>query len=229
MASNYQLTYNVDITLVIDVTGSMSPIINTVKNNALNLYSDIVRKMEEKNKHIENLRIRVISFRDYAADGEAAMDGSDFFLLPAQKDDLFDCIHSLTAAGGGDEPENGLEALAYAIRSDWNKEGIKKRHIIVVWSDASTHPLGNGNHAPNYPAGMPKTFQDLTLWWGDLASQGEYMDQRSKRLLLFTPNAAGWDRIINEWDNIVHVPSASGTGLRDVDYDTILSSVANSI
>ena len=229
MASNYQLTYNVDITLVIDVTGSMTPIINTVKANALNLYGDIVNKMEEKSKHIENLRIRVISFRDYLADGEAAMDGSDFFLLPAQKADLHTCVNSLVAAGGGDEPENGLEALAYAIRSNWNKEGIKKRHIIVVWSDASTHPLGYASSSAHYPSGMPKTFEELTLWWGDKASQGEYMDQHAKRLLLFTPNAKGWDRIINEWDNMVHVPSASGDGLSDVDYATILDTIASSI
>jgi len=229
MASNYQLTYNVDITLVIDATASMLPIIDKVKANALNLYGDIVRKMEEKNKHIENLRIRVISFRDYLADGEAAMDGSDFFLLPAQAGDLKECVNSLRADGGGDEPENGLEALAYAIRSKWNTEGVKRRHVIVVWSDASTHPLGYAARSPHYPSGMPKTFEELTLWWGDKASQGEYMDQRSKRLLLFTPNAAGWNRIINEWDNIIHVPSASGEGLRDVDDDTILSSIANSI
>lgn len=229
MSNNYQLTYNVDITLVIDATGSMHPIIDKVKANALNLYGDIARKMDEKNKHIEKLRIRVISFRDYLADGEAAMDGSDFFLLPAQAADLKECVNSLRADGGGDEPENGLEALAYAIRSKWNNEGVKRRHVIVVWSDASAHPLSHAASSPHYPSGMPKTFEELTLWWGDKASQGEYMDQRSKRLLLFTPNAAGWNRIINEWDNMIHVPSASGAGLSDVDYDAILSSIANSI
>ena len=229
MASNYQLTYNVDIVLVIDATGSMSPIIEQVKANALNLYGDIGRKMEEAHKHIENLRIRVIAFRDYLADDEAAMDGSDFFHLPEQTGELVECVHSLRADGGGDEPENGLEAMAYAIRSDWNREGIKKRHIIVVWSDASAHPLGHAAGSPYYPSGMPGSFEELTIWWGDRANPGKYMDQHAKRLLLFTPHAAGWDRIVNEWDNVVHYPSAAARGLADVDYNTILDTIVHSI
>ena len=35
--NDYRMTYNVDIALCIDVTGSMRPILDTVKNNALNL------------------------------------------------------------------------------------------------------------------------------------------------------------------------------------------------
>ena len=30
--------------------------------------------------------------------------------------------------GTQDIPEDGLEALAYAIRSDWTRAGVKKRH-----------------------------------------------------------------------------------------------------
>ena len=77
------------------------------------------------------------------------------------------CINSIYAAGGGDEPEDGLEALAYAIRSDWTKEGTKKRNIIVVWTDASTHPIGYARNEPKYPKGMPADFNELTRWWGD--------------------------------------------------------------
>ena len=52
--------YNIDICLVIDKTGSMKPIINTVKQNALNLYSDITNSLERKQKHVGRLRVRVI-------------------------------------------------------------------------------------------------------------------------------------------------------------------------
>ena len=76
------------------------------------------------------------------------------------------------AFGGGDDPEDGLEALAYAIRSKWNTEGLKKRQLIVVWSDAPAHELGFGKSAENYPKKMAKDFNELTQWWGDKDNTG---------------------------------------------------------
>ena len=70
MSSNGQFGYNIDICLCIDKTGSMSPIINTVKDNALNLYRDIRNSLEEKGKHVNRLRVKVIWFGDYKADKE---------------------------------------------------------------------------------------------------------------------------------------------------------------
>ena len=45
MGENFKMKYNVDMVFCIDDTGSMSPVISTVKNNALNFYSDVVRVM----------------------------------------------------------------------------------------------------------------------------------------------------------------------------------------
>ena len=76
MASNYRnLTYNVDMVFCIDCTGSMENIIDIVKRNALNFYHDVTSVMEKKNKHITQLRVRVVAFRDYLADGADAMMG----------------------------------------------------------------------------------------------------------------------------------------------------------
>jgi hypothetical protein len=41
MASNYRLTYNVDMAFCIDCTGSMDNILDIVKKNALNFYQDV--------------------------------------------------------------------------------------------------------------------------------------------------------------------------------------------
>ena len=64
---NQQLlgTYCVDIVMCIDATGSMSPILNEVKKNALSFYTKFKESMEENGKNIEDLRIKVIVFRDY--------------------------------------------------------------------------------------------------------------------------------------------------------------------
>ena len=50
MAANYDITYNVDMVFVIDTTGSMRPVLDLVKNNALNFYNDVTQKMSMKGK-----------------------------------------------------------------------------------------------------------------------------------------------------------------------------------
>lgn len=119
MGSNYSLKYNVDIVMCIDATGSMNGILDTVKSNALNFYGDLINSMRKKGKQVNDLRIKVIAFRDYVADGENAMLATDFFRMPEEQEDFRDLVNTISACGGGDEPEDGLEALAYAIRTDW--------------------------------------------------------------------------------------------------------------
>ena len=153
------MNYNVDMVFCIDTTGSMYPVLNMVKQNALNFYNDVTKVMTEKAKKIHQLRVRVVAYRDYLADGNTAMRVTDFFNLPEQSAEFEQCVRSLEADGGGDEPEDGLEALAYAMKSRWDSSGMKNRHVIVVWTDASTHPLGYGSQAPNYPQNMGKKFR----------------------------------------------------------------------
>ena len=221
--------YTVDMVFCIDATGSMEEtgggekrIINMVKENALNFYGDLMRKMEEKKKRISALRVRVVAFRDYLADGESAMLVTDFFRLPEQASAFESCINSISAMGGGDIPEDGLEALAYAMRSNWSAEGTDQRRVIVVWTDAGTHPLGYGAAAPNYPKGMPANLAELENWWDQIPS-------RSKRLVLYAPDEPGWSHISANWDNVVHYPSVAGNGLAECDYKDILDVLAQSI
>ncbi len=228
MANQFKLTYNIDVVFCIDATGSMGSIIDKVKANAINFYSDLKTEMEKKGKEISTLRTRVIVYRDYIADKEEAMMATEFFTLPEEIGAFNETVHSIRAFGGGDEPEDGLEALAFAIRSKWNKEGVKKRHIIVVWSDASTHTLGYSKDVPNYPAGMAADLSELTNWWGGVQNDG-YMDCNAKRLLLFTPDKPGWTDIANSWGNVIHFPSQAGNGLKEIDYSQILDVIANSI
>jgi hypothetical protein len=223
----YRLTYNVDMVFCIDATGSMRHVIDLVKQNALSLYEDITAVMEKKHKVISQMRVRVIAFRDYVADGEDAMLSSDFFVLPAQAGAFYECVNGIAAQGGGDIPEDGLEALAYAIRSDWSRDGVKKRHIIVMWSDAPTHELGHGRIAPWYPEGMARDFDELSLWWED-EQLGGSMDENAKRLLIFAPDALQWSRISREWAQVIHVQTVS-EGLLEVEYQQVLDAVCNTI
>lgn len=222
------LKYYVDIVMCIDCTGSMGDLLDTVKNNALKFYPDLKDRCDKKDKDITQLRIRVIGFRDFYADGANAIEDSGFLNIPDQEADFKDFIHKLQPNGGGDEPENGLEALAMAINSDWTTGGDRRRHVIVVWSDASTHPLGRAESKNEYyPQDMPDNFDELTDWWED--EQTGKMRKSAKRLLLYTPDASSWTDIAVNWSNTIQYPSKAGEGLSDVDYETILSSIVNSI
>jgi len=228
MASNYKMTYNVDLVFCIDCTGSMGDLIDVVKKNALNFYQDVTTVMDQKNKHIDKLRVRVIAFRDYRADGQDAMLVTDFFNLPEQASDFEQCVNSLYADGGGDDPENGLEALAYAIKSKWDTEGMKKRQVIVVWTDAPTHPLGIGKESQYYPNGMAQDINELSQWWGGVQQKG-FIDNNSKRLVLYAPDEPFWNVISRNWNNVLHFPSTAGDGLSDLEYSQIIDTITNTI
>lgn len=219
--------YSVDIVLCIDATGSMYPVIGKVKQRALKFHDDLQAAMVEKGKVIDDLRIKVIQFRDFYHDGDQAIRISDFFQLPGQSTDFSAFIQFVEADGGGDAPESGLEAIALAMQSDWTKTGAKRRHVIVVWTDTSVHPLdmNAGSKPANYPEGMPADFDELTdLWEGQTG-----LNHSAKRMIIFSPDTHGWTDISNHWTNVVHYPSQAGNGLLDVDYDTIIDTVAQSV
>ncbi len=232
-SSGYQsMDYTVDMVFCIDATRSMEDltggqnrIINMVKENALNFYHDFDAVMSKKDKKVRQLRVRLIAFRDYRADGEYAMLVTDFFQLPQQSREFEACVKSIHADGGGDIPEDGLEALAYAIKSLWTAEGTKKRQVIVVWTDAGTHDIGYGSPSPHYPRGMARSLAELSDWWDD----PRLIRQNAKRLILFAPDEPGWSYISRNWDPVVHVPSVAGNGLAEQNYGEILDVVANSV
>lgn len=229
--------YDVDLVICIDATGSMYPVLNKVKTNAMNLYSDIIACAKQSKKEIRNIRIRLIIYRDYLADGEYAMVATDFFRFPQDTTQFANMLNSVQAGGGGDIPEDGLEAIAYAIRSDWapKTQGAKRRQIIAVWTDAPTHDIGFGKDSDYYDDALPQSFEELSAWWGyapdydDEVQDYDYMEYAAKRLVLFAPEDESWQRINNSWDNVIYYPSEAGNGLGEKEYSEIIQLIVNSI
>ena len=220
------LSYAVDIVFCVDVTGSMTPILDQVKANALRFYDDVQTNLTEKGKNVDELRVRVIAFRDFKADGAAALEESPFFLLPAEQAGFSDFVNGLVAEGGGDAPESGLEAVALAVTSPWTTSGDRRRQVVVVWTDQPAQPLDPSVLPSELSARVPADFSALTDVWEN--EQGP-MGSSSKRLILFAPDGPGWSDISGVWENVVHHPSQAGGGLSDVDYGTIVDSIGNSV
>jgi hypothetical protein len=72
---------------------------------------------------------------------------------------------------------------------------------------------------------IPKDFSALTDLWEN--EQG-VMGASSKRLIVFAPTGPVGPTSPG-WENVVHHPSKAGEGLSEVDYGTIIDSIANSV
>ncbi len=220
--------YCVDIIMCIDGTGSMAPIINEVKNNAMSFYQRFVDSMEENDKEVSELRIKVIVFRDYICDSEPMVE-SDFFVLPAQNVAFKNFMSGIEALGGGDTAENALEAIALALKSRWTTSGSKRRHAILVFTDAPALPLGERADSPRYPAGMPRTIAQLGSWWeGTDQALGSTYQPRAGRFVAFVPNTEPWNQM-QAWNRYWPAFSPAGTGLEDVDIQTAIELLVGSI
>ena len=211
--------FHVDIVMCIDNTNSMRSLINLVKQNALSFPADLTACCAKKSKKLEDFRLRVISFGDLE---EISITKSDFMEIPRESRKFKDFVSGIKMSFGGDNPEDGLEALAMAINSDWQEGSTRCRHIIIVYTDATAHSLGTRKHYVYYPVDpMPADFEELSRWWNRL-------DGKASRLILFAPDEDYWSIMKDEWPHVYLKPledvlsSSSG-------YDQILEAISNSL
>ena len=127
-----------DLAICFDVTGSMGSSINSVRDEAIG----ILGKLKER---LGDLRVALISFRDIEEDKENA-----FTVTPFSSDieQVFSTMRSWEADGGGDTPEDQLQAISLALDM-WaatKSDPRKPTKIVVVITDAPPHdPDLNGN------------------------------------------------------------------------------------
>lgn len=223
------LGYAVDIVFVIDITGSMTPVIDQVKAGAMTFHDRLLQVMGEKDKYVSSLRLRVVAYRDYYDNASDALFHTPFFQLPDEAVAFTTYVSGLYADGGGDEPESGLEGLAVAMGSDWERGLDRRRHVIVLFTDASAHPLeaAASTPVPGYPTSLPSSFDQLTDQWDD--PQGMQMEFAAKRLLLYAPDVYPWNVVSASWDNVLHYPSRAGQGLNEVEFGQIVDAIAGSV
>ena len=230
-----------DIVFCVDITSSMQPTIDTIKAFTTSLYDDLIPAMlEREHREVKQMRVKVIGFRDYYCDGDCSLVESQFFMLPQESMAFRSFVNSLEAKGGGDNPENSLEALALAMRTNWvqvtDLNIQRSRHVIVLFTDDSAHPLEQKNDGidENYPSNMPDSLNQLTVMWQQGFCDGpasEFnMDKRAKRLIVFAPeNSYPWDKIEDEWDNTVVLPMQLGGGGIDLARDVIINTIGKTI
>jgi len=214
---------NVDIVFCIDGTGSMSGIIDTIKAHARKFQVDLTTALVEAKTNITQLRIKLITFRDYGCDSDA-MEITRFFELPDDQDKFEAALNAIDAHGGGDAPENGFEALYYALKSDWNT-GTNDRQIVVLFTDADALDLGARASAPGYPADMVD-MAGLETIWVCKDSQESSLRERLKRLVIFAPRGTKYESLV--WNRLQFEAVERGTGLEDISFEEVIKSIVKS-
>lgn len=228
MSQNHKgmFKYCIDIVLCIDVSKNMEPLMCTIKEQAVRLPSELTYWMTQKGKIVSRFRVKILIFRNDAVNKKNAVQMTDFFDYHTRQDEFNHFVGTIKADGGGTESDCGLDALAYAMASDWMRpaRATKCRQIIALWSDSAPEKLGFSNSFARRTLRIPSTFGELTAWWGDDPnSPTAKIHNAAKRLLLFAPDEKCWNAINKSWDNVISVPSAAGQGLRDQDFQKIIT------
>ncbi len=193
--------YHFDIVFCLDVTDTMNACYPIIADKICSLYEVFSTKLHERSdgKDKMKLRVRIVAFKDYMSDMDA-MTESDFFELGEDLDKLKAFLGSIEVNGGGDPPENALEALTLAIRSDWTPADRFTRHLIVLCTDAPPLELRAREWCSGYPADMPKDLNELRDLWE------EQTDRRAKRLLIYGPKCEPWEEMGLYWSNTLFIP-----------------------
>lgn len=217
---------NIDIVFCIDGTGSMTPCIDNVKNNAKRFYADFAKTMTDMGSDIDMMRIKVIVFRDYKCDGQNSMTESAFFELPAEEAEFSEYLDGIHATGGCDEDANGLEALYRAMMSDFTT-GAKDRQVIVLFADTTAIPLGKRRNCSEYPRDMVDD-EGLLKTWMCMQDHPSKLRERSKRLVMFAPAGSCYEDIKREYNRSIFTPVKIHRGLDDISFADIIKIIAAS-
>ncbi|MFB6101768.1 MAG: vWA domain-containing protein [Haloplanus sp.] len=133
-----------DIVFVFDDTGSMFEEIDDLQNNITSFINDV------ESAGID-ARYALISFKDVV---ETDLD------FTTSASDVQSAVNALSASGGGDGPEDNLDALGVATRNLTPDSGPAlssyrsgAQRIIIDITDATGHEEGDGSGFTNYTQG----------------------------------------------------------------------------
>lgn len=121
-----------DIVFCFDVTGSMQPCIDGVKENI----KHFVAGLRSGNRPVSDWKALAVGYRDVGDDAADPFEGFGNGFV-ADEGELFSQIDVLRARGGGDEAESLLDAL-YKVATDisWPREMSAAHRAVIVFTDA---------------------------------------------------------------------------------------------
>jgi len=135
-----------DIVFLLDVTGSMQPCINAVKDNIAAFIKTLCTPDANGGNIVRHWRAKVVGYRDYEYDGQNWLEDNPFV---ETAEALHKQLARLHASGGGDEPASLLDALWVVVHQmEQTDKGAEPepdkwryyrsaRRFVVAFTDAS--------------------------------------------------------------------------------------------
>jgi hypothetical protein len=136
-----------DIIFLVDVSGSMQPCLDALRDNIGTLVDSMINPGPNDPAMVTDWRIAICGYRDAKADGSQWWEENPF---TNDRDTVRQHLSALKAKGGGDEPESLLDGLwrladLPATAKGEPAESDKWRHhheaarCVIVFTDASCH------------------------------------------------------------------------------------------
>ncbi len=145
----------VDIVFVMDVTESMQPYIDAIKQNIIQFAQDLAANNRD-------YRLGLVTFEDYVVSAYPDCNCAYRKTLTSNVQQFIQWVGGLHAGGGGDIPEDQLDALAYASTFPYRPNA---QSIVIMITDAPPHVKGDGPDRSGdaaYQAHHPDPNADVT-------------------------------------------------------------------
>ena len=189
-----------DVVFLIDVSGSMAPIIDALRKNIEAFVDSLSSGGANNAAPVRDWRGKVVGYRDIEAASSEGVEWIEDHPFVRDTAALKAQLASLTAEGGGDEPESLLDAL-YKVatmeatpKSSQSEDPSKWRYrsdaarVVVVFTDAS----------------FKETMSIPEAKGGSLQDVANVVMANRIILSLFAPNFEGYDRLSqidkSEWE-----------------------------
>ncbi len=124
----------VDIVFVMDVTESMQPYIDAVKQSMVAFAHDLAANNRD-------YRLGLVTFEDYTVSKYKDCNCAYRDTLTSDVNEFVKWVGALHASGGGDIPEDQLDAMAYASTLPFRPNA---QVILILITDAPCHVRGDG-------------------------------------------------------------------------------------
>ena len=189
-----------DVVFLIDVSGSMAPIIDALRKNIEAFVDSLSAGGANNAAPVRDWRGRVVGYRDIEAAASEGLQWIEDHPFVRDTAALKAQLASLTAQGGGDEPESLLDALYKVATMEATPKGAQSEdpnrwryrsdaaRVVVVFTDAS----------------FKETLSIPEAKGGSLQDVANVVMANRIILSLFAPNFEGYDRLSqidkSEWE-----------------------------
>jgi hypothetical protein len=189
-----------DVVFLIDVSGSMAPIIDALRKNIEAFVDSLSSGGANNAAPVRDWRGRVVGYRDIEAAASEGLEWIEDHPFVRDTSALKAQLASLTAQGGGDEPESLLDALYKVATTEAIPKGSQSEdpnkwryrsdaaRVVVVFTDAS----------------FKETLSIPEAKGGSLQDVANVVMANRIILSLFAPNFEGYDRLSqidkSEWE-----------------------------